>query len=138
MNTRMPTNRELLAAKQAQAPAVPAVMPKPSTAVMTAAERNREYRSRYLDEVAPASIVGRMIKFSRDGDFVTSDDGKAIAEGAEFIALCDQTVVGWQRFHGVGEPPSKEMGLLFEATRPTVARIARRLGPVSVGRGHRR
>jgi hypothetical protein len=113
-----------MAARQAQAPTVPsssAAMPKPSPvpAVMrdtkaAVTEYNASYRSRYLDEVAPASIAGRLVKFSREGVFVTSDDDKPIAEGAEFIALCDQTIVGWQRFHGVGEPPSKEMGLLYE------------------------
>jgi hypothetical protein len=28
--------------------------------------------------------------------------------------LCDDTLVGWIKFNGVGEPPSKEMGLLFD------------------------
>jgi hypothetical protein len=115
--TRTPTNRELLAAKQAQAPiapSVPAVMPKPATAAMTSAERNKEYRSRYLDEVAPSGIAGRLIKFGKDGAYVTSDDGAALPEAAEYILLADDTLVGWMKFNGVGEAPEKIMGLLFE------------------------
>ena len=75
---------------------------------------NRSYRARYLDEVAPSGIAGRLIKFDKSGKYVTSDDGSEIAEGAEFTALCDQTVVGWQRFNGPGEPPDKVMGLLYD------------------------
>ena len=60
---------------------------------------NRSYRARYLDEVAPSGIAGRLIKFDKSGKYVTSDDGAEIAEAAEFAALCDQTVVGWQRMH---------------------------------------
>ena len=67
-----------------------------------------------MDEVAPSGIAGRLIKFDKSGKYVTSDDGSEIDEGAEFTALCDQTVVGWQRFNGPGEPPDKVMGLLYD------------------------
>ena len=86
--------------------------PKPSTAV--AVSDNRSYRDRYLDDVAPASIVGRMIKFSKEGTFVTSDDGQEIDEGAEFTVLADETLIGWVKFGGAGEPPERAMGLLYD------------------------
>jgi hypothetical protein len=73
-----------------------------------------DYRSRYLDEIAPAGIAGRLSKFSKEGTFVTSDDGKPIPETDEFVALCDQTLVGWIKFNGEGEPPDKIMGLLYD------------------------
>src|SRR5262245_34879314 len=54
---------------------------------------NQDAVQAYLSEVAPASIVGRMVKFnSKQSNFVTSDDGEAIAEDAEFIVLADQTM----------------------------------------------
>ena len=118
--TRTPTNRELLAARQAQAPSsptVPALMPKPSTAVatpMSAADRNREYRSRYLDEVAPSGIAGRLIKFTKDGDYITTDDEQTVPADAEFLLLADDTQIGWLKFNGSGEAPDRVMGLLFD------------------------
>ena len=69
----------------------------------------------YLDLVAPASIVGRLVKFdSKRGTFVTHDDDEAIGDDIDFTVLADQTLVGWVRFHGEGEPPDKKMGLLFD------------------------
>ncbi len=69
---------------------------------------------KYLDEIAPASIVGRLIKFSKEGKFVTADDGEEIADDVDFIALCDQTLVGYVKFNGEGEPPDRHMGLLYD------------------------
>jgi hypothetical protein len=39
------------------------------------AKLNNEYRNRYLDEIAPATNAGRIIKFTKEGSFVTADDG---------------------------------------------------------------
>jgi hypothetical protein len=40
---------------------------------------NRPYTARYLDEVSPASMVGRMLKFNgKDGRFLTPDDGQEV------------------------------------------------------------
>ena len=50
-------------------------MPAPKQAV--AVPDNRPDIDRYLDEIAPASIVGRMVKFSKEGMFVTADDDVA-------------------------------------------------------------
>jgi hypothetical protein len=103
---RTPTARELVAARQAQAA-------RPTSTAVTVPD-NRSYRDRYIDDVAPASIVGRMVKFSKDGKFVTHDDGADVPEAAEFICLADHTLVGWIKFNGDGEPPSREMGLLYD------------------------
>jgi hypothetical protein len=86
-----------------------AVAVRASTAVATT---NRTSVERYLDEIAPASIVGRMVKFSKDGTFITADDDMPIAEDAEFVVLADQTMVGWIRFN-IDEPPTRVMGLLY-------------------------
>jgi hypothetical protein len=108
-NSRTPSARELVAAKNVQAPLSQAA----STALVPATPDNRSDRSKYLDEVAPATIVGRRVKFSKDGRFITSDDDQEIPEAAEFIALCPQTLVGYIRFNGPGEPPDSVMGLLY-------------------------
>jgi len=70
--------------------------------------------SRYLDEIAPASIAGRMIKFSKDGSFTVPDDESVIDENVDFIALVPETFIGWIKFNGAGNAPSWEMGLLYD------------------------
>jgi hypothetical protein len=134
MNTprKVPTSAEILewqrqqadAARAAKAkvvansPAAPptttavAVAAKSSTAV--ALPDNRTAVQAYLDEIASVSIVGRGIKFDgKLGKFITPDDGEEVEEGAEFIALCDETQVGWIKFLK-GEAPAKVVGLLYD------------------------
>ena len=48
---------------------------------------------------------------SQEGKFITSDDDHEIPEDAEFIALCPETLFGWVKFNGEGEPPDRVMGL---------------------------
>jgi hypothetical protein len=95
------------AAKKEMVPVTPPQVPAPPD--------TRTEVQKYLDEIAPASIVGRLIKFSKEGIFVTADDGEAIDADAEFIALCDQTLIGWIKFsHEDGVPPERIQGLLFD------------------------
>jgi hypothetical protein len=72
--------------------------------------------AKYLDEVAPASIVGRMVKFDvKGGRFLTADDNEDIGgDDTDFIFVADQTLVGLVKFNGKGEAPEKHMGLLYE------------------------
>jgi hypothetical protein len=96
MNDRqLPRAREISRASKKKAdPQAP--LPR---APLPAVPDNRPYVDRYLDETAPASIVGRMIKFSK--------------EDADFVALCDQTFVGWVKFPE-DEAPIRVMGLLYD------------------------
>jgi hypothetical protein len=94
-----------------------AVVPtKPdTTAVTVPVSDTRTEVQRYIDEIAPASISGRLIKFSKDGHFVTADDDEPIDENAGFIALCDETLVGWIKFYDDGEtPPDRRQGLVYD------------------------
>jgi hypothetical protein len=115
---RIPTANEIVRqqredaerARNAPAKATPTA---PTTGTDVAIPDRRTSVERYLDEIAPASIVGRMLKFDgKAGAFVTPDDGEPIAEGTEFTALCDQCLIGWIRFGSEGEPPTRHMGLL--------------------------
>jgi hypothetical protein len=81
---------------------------------LPAAPDNRSAREQYLDEIAPASIVGRLIKFSKDGKFVTPDDEAEVSEETDFTALVDQTLIGWIKFNGEGEAPDQVAGLLYD------------------------
>jgi hypothetical protein len=90
-----------------------------ATAVPTAVAMpdGRTPREAYLDEVAPAAIVGRLIKFTREGAFVTADDEAEISDTADFTVLADQTLVGWLRFND-DAPPDRIMGLLYDGFVP--------------------
>jgi hypothetical protein len=80
-----------------------------------AAPDTRSFEQRYIDEIAPANIVGRMIKFGKDGAFITADDDEPVDEQAEFVALCDETLIGWIRFHIEEDtPPDRVQGLLYD------------------------
>ena len=66
-----------------------------------------------------------MIKFSKDGKFFTPDDEGEISEDQDFIALCDETLVGWVKFNGPGEPPTASWACSMTASP---CRRARALG----------
>ncbi len=53
-------------------------LPAKSAATAVAVPDTRTETQKYLDEIAPASIVGRMIKFTKNSEFATSDDNVAI------------------------------------------------------------
>ncbi len=94
-------------------PTVPAKTSNASTAVATPDRRTSVQR--YVDEIAPASIVGRLIKFGKEGVFVTADDSEPVPEMADFLALCDETLVGWIKFsHDDDTPPERVMGVLYD------------------------
>jgi hypothetical protein len=81
------------AAVQAKLPAKPAP---------TAIADPRDHHQAWLDEIAPKSIVGRGIKFTKENVFATTDDKTVIEEDTDFVALCDQLLVGWVKFNGEG------------------------------------
>ena len=80
----------------------------------TPAIDNRTPEQRYVDEIAPSMIAGQMVKFSKDGNFVIAEDEQEISPDTDFVALCDETLVGWIRFHEDGEPPDRIQGLLYD------------------------
>jgi hypothetical protein len=97
-------------AAKAHQPANTAVVKAGGTAV--ALPDTRTPQQAYLDEVAPSGIVGRMIKWSKEGKFVTTDDEEEVSSETDFVALCDATLVGWMRFHE-DAAPDRIMGLLY-------------------------
>jgi hypothetical protein len=76
----------------------------------------RDSVTTYLNDVAPSMIVGRMIKFSKEAKFIFADTEEEVDADTDFIALCDQVLVGWIRFHE-DAPPDRVMGLLYEGFR---------------------
>ena len=120
MATRIRTPEQIRARQKADAEATTAAIkanpPAASTNGKTAlaVPDNRTDVQRYLDEIAPASIVGRMIKFTKNGEYATADDDAVISDDTDFVALVDQTLIGFIKFNGEGAPPDRVMGLLYE------------------------
>jgi len=90
-----------LAAKQAATP--PAIV----------LPDNRSPVERYVDEIAPSMIAGKLVKFSKEGKFVIAETDEALSPDDDFIALCDETLVGWIRFND-DAPPDRQQGLLYD------------------------
>ena len=123
---RMPPRPEQIIAEQKrraakahaeEAASGTAVVPTSNASTAVALPDSRTAAQKYIDENAPSSIVGRLVKFTKDGVFTTADDGEPVSEDADFIALCDETLVGWIKFNGKDEPPDRVMGLLYSDFR---------------------
>jgi hypothetical protein len=119
VNKRAPSIGQVLAEQKLQArkSSEAANVPAPIKPMAVAVPDSQGPIQKYLDEIAPAGIAGRLIKFSKEGTFVTADDGETIPEDAEFIALCDETLIGWIKFNRDKDsdaPPERVAGLLFD------------------------
>jgi hypothetical protein len=66
----------------------------------------------YLKDLGGPS--GKLVKFSKDGRFVTTADGEEIEEGRKFVVPHDEVQVGLIKFNGHGEAPDRRMGPLFK------------------------
>jgi hypothetical protein len=106
---RVEAERAAIAAKQNETAG--AIVRAGSTAV--ARPDTRSDREKYFDEIAPVSIAGQLVKFTKEGKFVVSADGTEIDESKDFIFQADQTLIGYVRFNQEG-PPDRVMGLLYE------------------------
>jgi hypothetical protein len=74
---------------------------------------NRTPEQRYIDEIAPSMIAGQLVKFSKAGTFTIVENDEEISPDTDFVALCDEVFVGWVKFNGEGEPPTRHQGLLY-------------------------
>jgi hypothetical protein len=87
-----------------------------AAASVPAAIDPRTTHEQYLDDIAPSGVVGRLIKFTKEGKFTYLDDDEEISPEEDFTALIDQTLVSWVRFHD-GAPPERRGGLLYQGFR---------------------
>src|SRR5262245_10668958 len=81
--------RQAAMQKSMAAPAKPvatpaATVPAKVAASVPAVADTRTPVQAYIDEVAPSTIVGRLIKFGKEGKFITADDDEPIDEATEF------------------------------------------------------
>jgi hypothetical protein len=82
---------------------------------LPAVRGGRSAAQAYYEEVAPVSIVGRMVKFDTKGRrYIATDNDEVIPDTEDFVVLADQTLDGYIKFNGKGEPPDRIMGLLYD------------------------
>jgi hypothetical protein len=98
-----PTPSTGTAIAKAPAPSLPAKMPADT----------RISVQKYLDTIAPASLIGRRVSGTKEYPFVTPHDGERIPDSDDFVAHCEGTLVGHIRFNGQGMPPDYRMGELY-------------------------
>jgi hypothetical protein len=126
---RPPTTEQILNQQKREAErAQPTPAQATSTAVAKAPEAslpakmpadNRTPVQKYLDTIAPATLIGRRISGSKEYPFVTPDDGERIPDTDDFVAHCEGTLVGHIHFNGQGMPPDYRMGELYAGFVPT-------------------
>jgi hypothetical protein len=91
-----------------------AIVPAPARAVPA---DGRTSVQTYIDDIAPSSIAGRMIKFGKDGKFIFAATDEVVSPDVDFVAMCDETLCGWIKFNrdaAEGTPPDRVMGLLYD------------------------
>jgi hypothetical protein len=100
-------------------PATQPVPGKPASieASLPALPETRTPVQQYIDEIAPSNIAGKLVKFSKEGAFAVSESGEQIADSKDFVAMCDETLIGWIKFSQEGEPPARVQGLLYDDFR---------------------
>jgi hypothetical protein len=82
-------------------------------ATLPATPDPRSPRQRYLDEVAPSGIVGRLVKFDgKEGKFYFDDTEEKIGDDEDFIVLADQTLAARIKFEP-DQAPTRRGGLLY-------------------------
>jgi hypothetical protein len=127
-NRRPPTSSEVVAqqkidaarlkqqadaARVAQQPRAVATRPAAPPAVVP--PDTRTVQEKYLDEIAPSSFPGQLIKFDgKVGGFVVTSDGESFDTDRDLVALCDETLIGFIKFSGEeNTPPERVQGLLY-------------------------
>jgi hypothetical protein len=100
--------------RKAQTADTPANLPAKAEPTNIAIPDGRTSVQAYLDEISPTTAVGRIMKTGKEHVFGTVDDGREVADDIDFIALLDQTAIGYAKFNGEGNPPDRIMGLLYD------------------------
>lgn len=110
---RPPTSTEIVARQKedtARAKAARELAAKQPAVVMP---DNRTPVEKYVDEIAPSMIAGKLVKFSKEGKFIVTETEEALDPNEDFVALCDETLIGWIKFSD-DAPPDRRQGLLYD------------------------
>jgi hypothetical protein len=110
----MPTAQQVIRQQKEDAARAQQALVTTHPAALPAVLGNRSVAEQYVDEYAPSSIAGQLVKFSKEGKFIIAETDEEIDPNEDFIALVDETLVGWIKFNGEGAPPERHQGLLYQ------------------------
>jgi hypothetical protein len=108
--------KELAQRKAALPPAKPATsVPAKAATIAVAVPDNRTTAEVYVDNVSPSFMPGPLVKFDgKEGHFVLASNDEKLDLMRRYIARLPDMWVGWIKFNGEGEPPSRVGGLLYD------------------------
>ena len=58
-------------------------------------------------------IAGKLIKFSKEGSFIVAETEEKLSPDEDYVAMCDETLIGWIKFND-DAPPDRHQGLLYD------------------------
>jgi len=67
---------------------------------------------------AHGGAAGEFVRFSKEAKFTVVSDGTELPEGTTLNCIFDQTQHGWIKFNGIGQPPTRHMGGMFDGYVP--------------------
>jgi hypothetical protein len=105
-----------LARRKAALPATPAPsVPAKAATTAVAVPDNRTAAEVYADNVSPSFMPGPLVKFDgKEGRFVLASNDEKLDLMRRYIARLPDMWIGWIKFNGEGEPPSRVGGLLYD------------------------
>jgi hypothetical protein len=105
-----------LVKRKAALPAAPATsVPAKAAPTAVAMPDNRTTPEVYADNVSPSFMPGPLVKFDgKEGHFILASSGDPLDQMKRYIARLPDMWVGWIKFNGEGEPPSRVGGLLYD------------------------
>jgi hypothetical protein len=74
----------------------------------------------YLNEAAPQTSIGKLVKFSKHGEFVRGAEAEVIPEETVVTVACDLTLVGFIRW--LDNKPAEHRLVLISSGRPRYTR----------------
>lgn len=83
----------------------------------TFGEFNTNYFEKYGEAASQRAIVGRLLKFSKFGEFLAGQENEQIGIGTELVAYMPSLAVGYIRW-SQNRPSGSEMGYIGEGYRP--------------------
>jgi hypothetical protein len=89
---------------------------KPRNETLPATPETNSYLA-YANSVASSRIVGKLLKFTKFGEFLAGEEGEEVPMGTELIVHGEEMYVGWVRWED-NRPADHQMGRLCDGFEP--------------------
>jgi hypothetical protein len=82
-----------------------------------AVQDQRNFFEQYGDAVTPTVLVGKLLRFTKFGDYTAGQENEKIPHGTQMIANMNSLRVGWIKWQD-NKPAENKMGLVMEGYKP--------------------